>query len=366
MAAAEAVAVLLAPVPARAQDDADAAEPVAGINPVVERAVLALEVDGLDEERDAARALAALDRGSARKQVSQALAHDVDAVLPALILAEHDGAPGMRHWATGRLDGLGKKVPGDCVQTKSIKALAAVLRSWGATQDADALPVVLSFANSDRQPVRDAARRAIGAYGEQARPRLREIYASLLGTSAPPDWSAAQIAGELFAAYDRIRLEDVNAMVEAGLDKYRAGDLAGAVADFDRVLARQPDLERRIEMVAAYVLYAQSIEDTDRERAGACLRKALALAPEGPRVAQIQSQLAYLEGMDRLGRGIEDPEPFRRAIALDAANTRAQAGLDRIASAREARQKRTRRWLEALGAAAALLLGLALFWRRSG
>ena len=50
---------------------------------------------------------------------------------------------------------------------------------------------------------------------------------------------------KLFEALDRVRLEDVDARVRAGQALAQAGRFAEAVADFDDVLARQPDWDRK-------------------------------------------------------------------------------------------------------------------------
>src|SRR5262249_4900740 len=146
------------------------------------------------------------------------------------------------------------------------------------------------------------------------------------------------------------------ALLEDGLEKQREGKLEDAAAAFDKVLARQPTLDRKAEMVPAYVMLAQQIEDSDRTRALALFRKALRLDPDGPRAVQIQSEIAYLDGMDLLSRGIADADAFRRALALDGGNTKARVELDRLEAAREVREERTRRWA---GGGAVLALAVA-------
>jgi tetratricopeptide (TPR) repeat protein len=285
--------------------------------------------------------------------------------LAALILASHDPSPAVRRKARAELDARGLKSPGDCVQTKDNGVLAAVLGAYGATRDADALPVVLSFVGSDRTPARNAARSAVAAYGDGALGKLREAYANLLGKPAPSDWSASQIAGELFAAYDKLRLQDVDALTDQGLAELAGGKPDLAVADFDKVLARQPTLERRIEMVPGYVTYALSIEETDHASALAYLQKALVLLPDGPRAGQIRSEIAYIEGEDLLARGIVDADLFKRAALLDPGNEKARQELARIDAAAQAREERIHRWAIEGAAAAIVILGIALFGSRA-
>ncbi len=152
---------------------------------------------------------------------------------------------------------------------------------------------------------------------------------------------------------------------EEGLKKEKEDKIDEAVAAFDKVLARQPMLDRRGEMVAAYFAHAQKIAADDPVAALAELRKAARLAPEGPRINAINAEIAYLEGKDLLARGIADTEPFKRALNLDPAHANARLELDRLETRSEERQTRTRAFA---GGAAVLLLGViaALLFGRVG
>jgi tetratricopeptide (TPR) repeat protein len=278
-----------------------------------------------------------------------------DKSVAALIESRKDPSGEVRHFSTTQLEAMQKRLPGEAVQTKSNQVLADVLRAYGDVRDMDAMSVILSFVSSDRAQVRAAARDALASFGQDAIWKLREAYSNLVGKPAPETWTADQVAKELFAAYDRFRLQEVYTLLEDGLKRYAEGKLEDATASFDKVLARQPLLDRRAEMVPAYVGLAQELEDKDRVRALALFRKALRLDPEGPRMGQIQSEIAYLEGMDLLGRGIADADTFRRALALDGGNAKARAELDRLEAASEVRQEKTRRW-----AAGGAVLALAI------
>lgn len=220
---------------------------------------------------------------------------------------------------------------------------------------------MLSFVNSDRAQIRDAARHATLAYGDAALAKLREAYANLTDNPPPQAWSAADVARELFAQNDRFRLQEVYAMMDAGLAAEAAGKHDEAVAAFERVLARQPMFERRVEMVPAFVSLAQSMEDTDRAAAAAYYRTAARLAPDGPRAAQAASALDYMEAEDLLARGITDESLFQRAATADPGNVKAHTELARIQAERARRELATRRYEEWGGAIATLALGIALF-----
>lgn len=79
----------------------------------------------------------------------------------------------------------------------------------------------------------------------------------------------------LFAAYDRARLEEVYSLLDAGLAKEKEGKRDDAIAAFDKVLARQPMIDRRAEMVPAYA--ARAGKSADKNDLGG----ALALVSQG-------------------------------------------------------------------------------------
>jgi tetratricopeptide (TPR) repeat protein len=299
--------------------------------------------------------------GAFRPEVARQVERLGDKASAALILSAHDPARDLARWATSELEALGKRVPGDAVQTKSNQVLADVLDAYGTTRDADALSAVLSFANADRPQIRDAARRATLAYGDLALPKLREAYASLAGSTPPPAWSAAELSRELFALDDRLRLQDVHALMEQGLADEAQGRHEEAVATFEKVLARQPLFERRAEMVPAFVLYAQSKEESDRPSAEAYYRVARRLAPDGPRASQVESALDFLEGEDLSAKGIEDPELFRRSADEDPGNAKAHEKVARIEADRDHRAMALRHYAEGTGALGMLIAGAALW-----
>ena len=201
----------------------------------------------------------------------------------------------LRPWAAKMLDVLGKTVPGEAVQTTDNQVLADVLRAYGRTRDTDAARVIVSFANSDRVQVREAAREAVSSLAENGLWQLRESYENLVGKKAPEDWNWEKVASELFQAYDRARLAEVYGLMDEGLGAQKAGNIEAATSAFDRVLARAPMFTRRREMVAAYLDLARSLRETDRPRAMATLRKAIRVDPGGARAKEAEGELAYLE-----------------------------------------------------------------------
>jgi tetratricopeptide (TPR) repeat protein len=278
--------------------------------------------------------------------------------VPGLIETRGDpsSATATQKWADSMLESLGKRSPSDAVQTSDNQLLARVLLAYARVRDFDALPVALSFINSDRVVVRTAARDATRDYGPRASGRLREAYAALTGEQPPAGLAASDLAARLFAACDRARLRDVYALLDEGLAKQRAGDLDGAVAAYDAVVARQPLLDRRAEMAPAYAAYGESLHDKDPPRALARLREALRLDGAGPVSDRVRGAIACLQGEDMLRHGVEDPAPFERALALDPQNARARSLLDALHARTAASRAQSTR---VAVAAAVLLLSLA-------
>jgi tetratricopeptide (TPR) repeat protein len=294
--------------------------------------------------------------GIMRPELSRQMKALGDRSLPVLIEARRDASPETRTWAGNLLETMGKRMPGDVVQTKDNQVLADVLHAYGATKDLDALPVVLSFVNSDRAQVRAAAREATLAYGQESLWKLREAYSVLTGEQAPEGTAAADLAKKLFDAYDRYRLHDVYALLDKGLGEAQAGQLADAVRDLDEVLARQPMLDRRSEAAPVYAMWGESLEESDRPVALAALRRSLRLDEAGPASSHVRAEILALEGEDLVSRGILDTEPFEQALALDPDNARARAALDRIHAQDAAGHTRT--W-PLLAAAVVLVLAIA-------
>ncbi len=240
-------------------------------------------------------------------------------------------------------------------------ALADVLGAYAAVKDLDAVPVILSFVNSDRADVRKAARDALRAYGQDAAWKVREALASVTGSPVPDTLTAEELSKQLFAAYDALRLREVYALLDEGLARERESKLEDAVHAYDTVLARQPMLDRRGETVPGYLAYARAIETNDRPGALAYLHNAQRLDEAGAQAGPINGEIDYLEGEDLLARGVVDPDLFRQAVELDPTNGRARAELARLAADREARQWRWRKVAGAGGVFVLCVVGAIVF-----
>jgi hypothetical protein len=250
--------------------------------------------------------------------------------------------------------------PGECVQTRDNALLAEVLRAFGSVRQTDAMAVVANYVNSDRVQVRDAARWAIAQYGRDAINTLRNTYENFVGEDTNPLWGWERIARELYAAYDRRKAEDVQATLDAGLAAASAGRMQEMLEKFEWVLARHPLYERRSEMVAPLVRYAQSLEASDSAKATVIYRTALRLAPDGPQAPQIRAAILFLEAERALARGVADPELYRAAIVQDANHLRARAQYEAVAQDELIKRRHRRRAIGAVGLLVVALAAIAL------
>lgn len=301
--------------------------------------------------------------GAFRVDVSRILKKLGEQAIPALIEAKR-GSVEARKFAGRELEAQGKRTAGDMVQVKSAVVQGDVLRAFGTNHDTEALSVVLSFVNSDRALVRQAARDALALYGQDGKWKLREAFATLTGQSAQEGWNSEEIARELFAAYDKVRLEEANQVLDQGLALAKAGKVEEAVAELDRALAMQPLLDRRREMIAVYMDYAQKVVDSNPGKALDLYKRALRLDPDAERKAKLGAMISYLDGKALQRQGIADTEPFRRAAELDPTLVEAKAELDRLTDSKESRRDQVRRWAAGGALLLVALAGILLFPRR--
>lgn len=289
-----------------------------------------------------------------------------DKALPALIEARRHQAPKIARWAEGQLDSLGKAIASEAVQTPDPDVLADVLRAYGYSRDPDAARVVISFANSERPQVREAARQAVALMKEVANWPLRDTYSNIVGKKPPADWAWDRTARELFGEFDRLRLAQVYKLFAQGTAAQRAGDLPAARAAFDKVLARSPLFSRRSEMLDTYVSFAESQLDSDPKVAEAALRRARRLSADGEVDKRVESLLWLLEGQDLVARGVADQVPFRRALELNPDNQRARDALAEIQRGEQKKKKKSDRFLAAGVIGAVALLAIAVIALRRG
>jgi hypothetical protein len=288
-----------------------------------------------------------------------------DRAVPALIEARQHDAKIVQRFATKQLDLLGRAIPGEAVGVTDPQVLADILRAYGRTRDVDAVRVILSFSNSERIQLREAARESIAAIGEPGIWQLRDAYLNQTGNKAPREFTWDRIARELFGMYDRARLAEVFKLMEEGAAHAAASRWIEATDAFDKVLARSPVFERRKDMAPAYIARAKMIEDKEPEAALEVLRKALRLDPKGEGARKVEAEIAYLEGITLIARGTPDKFPLTKALELDPTNTRAKKALADLEQERiEPKKSSLHRYVAAGAVGLVALLAMILLARR--
>jgi hypothetical protein len=282
-----------------------------------------------------------------------------DKAVPALIEGRQHDAKIVQRFAVKELDLLGRTIPGEAVGVTDPQILADILRAYGRTRDVDAVRVVLSFCNSERIKLREAAREAITAIGEPGIWQLRDAYLNQTGNKAPREFTWDRIARELFGMYDRARLAEVYKLMDEGVEFANAQKWIEATDAFDKVLARSPVFERRKEMAKAYVERAKLVESKDSAAALELLRKALRLDPKGDGAKKIEADIAYLEGLALIEKGTPDKFPLQKAIEIDPSHERAKRALAELEQERVAPKKSfVKRYVAAGGVGFAALIAM--------
>lgn len=289
-----------------------------------------------------------------------------DKAVAALIEARKHKAEKIAKWAVRHLDSMGKAIPSEAVQTEDHQVLADVLRAYGRVRDPDAARIVISFANTERTQVREAARQAVTMMGDVANWQLRDSYEDLLGKKPPRDWTWDRTARELFGELDRQRLAQVYTLYEQGTRARQEGKLDQMRQAWDQVLTRNPSFEHRDEMAQGYLAVAKSKLDDDRPSALAALRRAERLTSNADDKKRIESLALTLEGEELAAKGIADQVLFNRAIELDPDNSRAKDALARLARGETEKKSLMGRWGGSLAIALGALIAIVLIALRRG
>lgn len=274
--------------------------------------------------------------------------------LPALTIASQSPETPRARYATYQLERLDRQEPGKAmIATAADEDLrVAQLRAFGASHHREAVATVLKFVDDGAPRVRAAARAAwldyvTGPPPKPAPKKRLQLPGGKLAAKETPLWltyrelatielkrTAEEVLGEVFADggpavdlaalsqrlfdhYDGERAKIDDAAFAAAKAKVDAGDLAGAIAEFDRLLATTGRIPHPTEAAAVYLTQAQALErDAKWDGAATAYGKALGIDPSGSHAVDAEAGREFALGKALEAAGKDGSANFRRAVAL--------------------------------------------------
>jgi hypothetical protein len=135
--------------------------------------------------------------------------------------------------------------------------------------------------------------------------------------------------------------------------------------DFDALLAKYPDFERRDRLADGYAALGADLFRRDQLSASvAAYRRALRLAPAAANANRWQAQVAFVSAEYSLTRGVVDLAGYTRALELDPTLHAAHDAIERLSGTRTQHVRDMRR-LAAVLAFALLLACVVILLRRT-
>jgi hypothetical protein len=192
----------------------------------------------------------------------------------------------------------------------------------------------------------------------------QEMFQDTVAEEADDD-TLQKASQRIFDEYDRKRHERDAGEYAAGKQKGDSGDLAGAIAVFDRLLAEDPQRPERVDMAPVYFAYGDQLATQEKwADAAAMYSKAHGLAPEGTKANDALAAAYLSEGKAEEAAGKDGSASFRRAVALRPDYAEAKQA-ETAAAAADAPSATSNRWMlyvaggVAAGALTLFALGLA-------
>ncbi len=282
--------------------------------------------------------------------------------LPALVVASQAGQRLGDHkpsgvdkilarYATYQLERLDRQDPakalGATVGDEDLQV--ALLAAFGRSEHREAVPTVFAQIDHDAPRIRAAARQAWLAYItpphpppapkrklvkpggatsdkemplwlnalELARIEVANRTEAIFGTELGDKEDLVAASQRLFD-HDDERRAGIDAGIFAdGRAKAEAGDLAGAIAVFDRLIAQDPAHAQRGAMAPTYFALAEQLErDGALADAAAMFSKAHGLAPDDARATEALARHYLMLGKAQAADGKDGSAALRRAVEL--------------------------------------------------
>lgn len=306
-----------------------------------------------------------LDAGAWEDELQLSLKRLGLSFVPTLIhLRSHENQR-VRRFAVTQLSALGGDDPKRVLSGGDPSVLARAVRAYASPPDYAAMPAIVRLVGDGRIQVREAARAAVRRFGKNAIWQLRERYEEVSGQPADKRWDHERAARELYAVWDRPRVEEAETQLARGLQALTRGDLDAMRHQYDALLAKYPDFERRDRLAEGYAALGADLFRRDSLAAAlAAYRRALRLAPEALTAKHWQARVAFVSAELSLTRGVVDLTGYTRALALDPQLREARDAIERLSGTRTQHARDMKR-LAALAALVLLLACVVLLLRRA-
>lgn len=272
--------------------------------------------------------------------------------IPVLTI-ESQGSGDRRRYATYQLERLDRQDPGKALAaaTSDEALLIAILDAFRSTKHREAVYAVFDYIDKESPRVREAARKAwlgyvVGkppppapkrkmqlpggklaeketplwlTYRELAEEKLRKVSEELLGTpiGEKEKVDTEAVSRAVFAHYDAIRAKRDAEQWSAAKAMAASGDVAGAVARLDELLAVNPERgepAERAEMAGIYLTHAKALQQQEKwSESAAAFSTALGLAPEGATAKDAAAGRDFALGKAMEADGKDGTGLYRRA-----------------------------------------------------
>jgi tetratricopeptide (TPR) repeat protein len=268
-----------------------------------------------------------------------------------VLTKQSQGGGDRRRYATYQLERLDRQDPAKALAaaTSHESLLIEILDTFRATKHREAVYAVFAYINHDSPPVRAAARKAwLGyvtgkepppapkrkmvlpggklaeketplwlTYRELAEEKLRKVSEEVLDEPIGENQrvKVEELSRRVFAHYDAIRAKQEAAQWALIKSQAASGDLAGAVARIDQLLAVDPDRSERAEMAAIYLAHGQALQAKSQwHEAAAAFSSAHGLAPQAATAKDALAARDFALGKAMEADGKDGTGLFRRAM----------------------------------------------------
>lgn len=320
--------------------------------------------------------------------------------IPALILgAKARKQQALSRYSSYQLERIDRQEPGKALDAAEgdENLQIAILEAYGKTEHREAVGAVFAMINDEAPRVRATARATWlvyvtpphppeppkkklvmpgGVLSEKEKPlwfnslqlayfELAGKYEELFGEPLAENADYEEATRRVFAHFDSERAARDAAVFAEGKARAEAGDLTGAIAVFDRLVAEDPLRKERAEMAPIYFRHAQALEAGGKwSEAAAVYSKAHGLDTAGAQANDALAAHYFALGKAQEADGKDGGAAFRRAVEL-----RPDYAEAKKAAAAAAGPGKSKAWMLYLagfvGAGALILLALGLSRRRA-